>query len=120
MKESNREVLDRGSLAELLTQRARQASDLRLVLDAAVGFILAALLVAFRPPLWLPLTGLAFALGAFGSWGILDREATDSTHGKRRQQATLVSRAIMGTLGTLAALLGGLTLFFAILGYWKS
>lgn len=120
MKDANREVLDRGSLAELLTQRARQASDLRLVLDAAVGFIIAALLAAFQPPLWLPLSALAFALGAFGAWGILDRESTDLTPADRRRRAIVASRALVGALGTMAAVFGGVSLFFRLLGTWIS
>ena len=120
MKDANRDVLDRGSLTEVLTQRARQASDLRLVLNAAAGFVVAALVMVFRPPLWLPLTALGFALGAFGVWGILDREAADDTHGARRRRTAVVTRAIVGVLGTVAALLGGVSLFFGLLGTWIS
>ena len=120
MKEANREVLDRGSLAELLIQRARQASDLRLVIDAAIGFIVAALLAALRPPLWLPLAALAFALGAFGAWGILDRESSDQAQVTGRRRAIVASRVIVGALGVIAAVLGGVTLFFGLLGTWIS
>ena len=120
MKESNREVLDRGSLAELLTQRARQASDLRLVIDAAVGFVVAALMAALRPPFWVPLAALAFALGAFGAWGILDRESTDPASVTGRRRIITVSRAIVGVLGIIAAVLGGVFLFFGFLGTWIS
>ena len=120
MKEANREVLDRGSLAEVLAHRARQASDLRLVVDAAVGFVVAVLVAILRPPLWLPLAALAFALGAFGAWGILDRESTDLVSVSRRRRAIVASRAIVGTLGALAAVLGGVSLFFGLLGTWIS
>jgi hypothetical protein len=120
MKEANRDVLDRGSLAELLTQRARQASDLRLVIDAAVGFVVAALMAALRPPFWVPLAALAFALGAFGAWGILDRESTDPASVTGRRQIITVSRAIVGVLGAIAAVVGGVTLFFGLLGTWIS
>ena len=117
MKEANRDVLDRGSLADLLTQRARQASDQRLVIDAAVGFVVAALVVAFRPPLWLPLAALAFALGAFGAWGILDRESADHAG---RHRVIIASRAVVGALGIIAAVLAGVSLFFGLLGTWIS
>jgi hypothetical protein len=120
MKDANREVLDRGSLAELLAQRARQASDLRLALDAAIGFVLTALLVIFRPPLWLPLTGLAFALGAFGVWGILDREVADTNSNTTRGRSVVVVRSIVAMLGVVAAIVGGLVLFFGLLGTWIS
>lgn len=120
MKEANREVLDRGSLADLLTQRARQASDQRLVIDAAVGFVVAALVVAFRPPFWLPLAALAFALGAFGAWGILDRESADVTSVTGRRRVIIASRAVVGALGIIAAVLAGVSLFFGLLGTWIS
>ena len=120
MKEANRDVLDRGSLAELLTQRARQASDQRLVIDAAVGFVVAAVVAAFRPPLWLPLAALAFALGAFGAWGILDRESADVTSVTGRRRVIIASRAVVGALGIIAAVLAGVSLFFGLLGTWIS
>lgn len=120
MKDANREVLDRGSLAELLTQRARRSSDVRLVIDTAVGFVAAALVAVFRPPLWLPLTALAFALGAFGAWGILDRETTDLTPVGGRHRVIIASRAIVAALGAMAALFGGVGLFFGLLGTWIS
>ena len=120
MKDANREVLDRGSLAELLLQRARHASDVRLVIDAALGFVVAVLLAVFRPPFWLPLTALAFALGAFGAWGILDRELMEPSSVTPRRAVISMSRAIIGTLGLTAAVLGGLTLFFGLLGTWIS
>jgi hypothetical protein len=120
MKDANREVLDRGSLAELLTQRARHASDLRLVVDTAVGCVAAALLAVFRPPLWLPLTALAFSLGAFGAWGILDRETTDLSPLGGRRRMILAFRAVIGALGAIAAVLGAVSLFFGLLGTWIS
>ena len=120
MKEANREVLDRGSLADVLTQRARQASDLRLVIDAALGFVVAGLLAAFRPPVWLPLAALAFALGAFGAWGILDRESADLTSVTARRRVLVAARAVVGVIGTIAAVLGAVSLFFGLLGTWIS
>ena len=118
MKEANREVLDRGSLPELLVQRARNASDKRLVVDAAVGLIGAASVAVLRPPLWIPLASLAFCLGAFGVWGILDRETADSPSGGKR--LLLGARAITATLGGAAAAIFGVSLFFALLGQWIS
>ena len=120
MKEANREVLDRGSLAELLTHRARQASDLRLVIDTAAGFVVAVVIAILRPPLWVPLAALAFALGAFGAWGILDRESTDPASMTGRRRVIVASRTIVGALGALAAVVGGVSLFFGLLGTWIS
>ena len=120
MSDANRDVFDRGSLVAFLAQRARQASDLRLVLDAAAGFVIAVALLFFRPPLWLPLSALAFSLGAFGVWGILDREASYLSPGATPRRAVSVARALVAALGAVAVVLGGLSLFFALLGHWQS
>lgn len=120
MKDANRDVLDRGSLPELLTERARRSSDLRLALDAGLGFVAAALVAVFRPPLWLPLTALAFALGAFGAWGILDRETRDLAPVSGRGRVIIATRAIIAVLGVIAAVLGAVSLFFGLLGTWIS
>jgi hypothetical protein len=116
MNETNREVLDRGSLPALLVQRARQASDRRLVLDAALGLIAAASIAVLRPPLWLPLAALAFCLGAFGAWGILDREAVDAAAVGNRAKVLSWARGGVALVGGASAILFGVTLFFALLG----
>jgi hypothetical protein len=113
MKEANRDVLDRGSLPELLVSRARQSSDRRLAVDAAIGIVLAAVVAILRPPLWIPLTALAVCLGAYGAWGILDRELADAAAGKR---ALAVGRGFVAVVGAAAALLFGISLFFGLLG----
>lgn len=116
MKEANRDVLDRGSLPQMLAQRARQASDRRLALDAALGLIAAAGLSVLRPPLWIPLSALAFCLGAFGVWGILDREAVDAGDSGNRARILSWARGGVALIGGAAAVLFGITLFFALLG----
>lgn len=116
MKEANRDVLDRGSLPELLVQRARRASDKRLVVDAAVGLIAAALVATLRPPLWVPLAALGFALGAFGIWGILDREAADAALSGQHTRSVTLARAVIAILGVLAIALFAVTFFFSMLG----
>jgi hypothetical protein len=114
MPEANSEVFDRGSLPELLANRARQATDRRLALDAAIGLVWAGAVAVFRPPLWVPLCALAMALAAFGVWGIMDREAHDAT-GTR---ATLLHSACatVALLGAISVTVFGVTLFFALLG----
>ena len=115
MKDANREVLDQGSLPALLAGRARQSSDRRLAADAAVGVIVAASLAVLRPPLWVPLAALAATLGAYGAWGILDREMRDAG-GPPRTRLLQWARAIVALLGVAAAMIFGLTLFGALLG----
>ena len=120
MKEANRDVLDQGSLPEMLAQRARQASDRRLALDAALGLIAAASFAVLRPPLWIPLTALAFCLGAFGAWGILDRELVDSAGAAPRARFFGWARGVVAVLGGAAAVFFGVSLFFALLGPIRS
>jgi len=120
MKEANREVLDRGTLPDLLVERARNASDKRLVLDAAVGLVGATSVAVLRPPLWIPLASLAFCLGAFGIWGILDRETADASRSRSGTRFILGARAIAAALGGMAAAIFGVSLFFALLGQWIS
>ena len=115
MKDANREVLDRGSLPELLANRARQSTDRRLAMNAVGGLIIAVAVVVLRPVLWIPVGALALAIGAFGIWGILDRELQESKGSKAAATLTW-ARGIVGALGGLAAVLSGLTLFFALLG----
>lgn len=120
MKDANREVLDRGTLPDMLVNRARQSSDRRLVLNAAIGLVVAAAFAVLRPPLWVPLTALALCFGAFGVWGILDREASDAAAPGSRTRIVSAARATVAILGTAAAVLFGVTLFFALMGPWIS
>lgn len=112
MKEANREVLDRGSLPELLVARARLASDRRLVLNAVVGLVGASGSAILRPPLWMPLTALAFCLSAYGIWGILDREVADET----QRRGLRLARDTVAVMGAVAAAVFGISLLFAMLG----
>lgn len=118
MANAGRDVLDQGSLPALLANRARQASDRRLVLDAAAGVLAATTVLIFRPPLWISLAPLAAAFAMFGVWGILDRELQEPHASPRR--LLRAARGTVLTVGTLAGVFGAITLFFATLGLWKS
>ena len=107
------------SLVEFLTARARRVSDTRLVLDVAVGLVMALLAVIWRPNGWLLLVSAAACLASFGGWAITDRELrerpVDVTHGILRM--TRVIAACLGALGAGALLIGLLGL---ALGTWIS
>ena len=118
MNEANRDVFDRGSLPELLANRARQASDKRLALDVGAGLLIASAVLILRPPLWIPLTALGFCFVAFGAWGILEREAVDASGSSKR--AITAGRNAAALLGGAAAIVFGLSLFFSALGMWIS
>jgi len=118
MKEANHDVLDRGSLPALLMNRARLASDRQLVVNAATGLVAAVSIAILKPPLWITLFALACSLGAFGLWGILDREVAEVKPSSKR--ALLAARGLVAVTGTLAAILFGVSLFFSLLGTWIS
>ncbi len=103
------------SLPEFLVQRARAASDSRLVLDASLGVAVAALAVLFRPKGWLVLLGAGLVFACYGTWGITDREL--------REHPLPWLRALRGAalvVGVLAALLVILTVLGGALGTWIS
>jgi hypothetical protein len=112
----------RDSLPQFLAQRARNASDGRLALDAAGGLIAvaAAMVVASPGNLVLAAAGTCFL--AFGVWGIMDREL-----GERLGTIGPVGRALLVTfraLATVLGVIGGLGLVFGGLavglGTWIS
>ena len=110
------------TLPELLAARARDASDRRLALDAAIGSLAACALAYWRPAAWLPLLGAALCFAAFGVWGIAMRElgeraARDAEAGTRALRALRVVAAIAGGVGTAMLLFGGLG---TLLGTWIS
>ena len=119
MKEANRDVLDQGSLPQLLLQRVRHTSDRRLVIDAALGLTIAALVAILRPPFWMQFAALGACLGAFGLWGILDREASDADN-TRQAKVLVFARNAIGISGAAVAVFFGVTLFFRLLGTWIS
>ncbi|HEX9563347.1 MAG TPA: hypothetical protein VF981_05230 [Gemmatimonadaceae bacterium] len=121
MAEPSHDVLDGGSLPALLAARARQASDRRLAIDAGLGVAVLVAVLIFRPPLWWSFAGLAACFGSFGIWGILDRELRQPLAGREPARRVLaIARATVATFGAFCGVMGALTLFFAMLGPWKS
>lgn len=110
----NREL----TLVAFLATRARGASDGRLAVHAGVGLVAAVVALLTRPPLWLPLVLLALALGAFGAWGIADRELGERQAAGRAQRGLRLVRDAVAVAGALAAIAAALLLFFGALGTW--
>jgi hypothetical protein len=106
------------SLGDFLVARARAASNLRLAADAGGGLIAAVAVAILRPPLWPALLAAAVTFAAYGTWAILDRELTGAPvappAGRRR--LLVAGRAVTAVVGVLAAVLGGLVVFFVALG----
>lgn len=110
------------SLPQFLAQRARNASDGRLVLDGAAGLLLATGAAVARPLGWMILAPAGGCLAAFGFWGIIDRELSE-----RRPRIGTVARALLQTARVVAAglgVLGGLGVIYGslavMLGTWIS
>lgn len=108
------------TLAGVLAGRARQASDGRLVLDAASGLVVGALAIAFRPPAWPVVLSAAVSILAFGTWGISDRALRDTDAGSRGAQVLRLLCIAMATLGALGAVMLAATTMAFMLGTWIS
>jgi hypothetical protein len=110
------------SLAQFLMQRARNASDQRLAIDSGGGLLALLTVVLWRGPYWFLLACAAVAVGAYGTWGITDRELTELP-AERHRAAHMALRAARGIAAVLTAL-AILTLIFgvpaALLGTWIS
>jgi len=117
MKEANQDVIDRGSLPQLLANRARLASDRKLVANAGTGLVVAVSTAILRPPFWIPLFALACCVSAYGLWGILDREIGEVKPSSRR--VLTFARGLVAAAGAVAAILFGITLLFTMLGTWN-
>ena len=112
----------RDSLPRFLAQRARNASDGRLALNAAAGLIAAAAAAVVPSPGNVVLGAAGTCFFAFGLWGITDREL-----GERREAigpiggvllvAARAFAAVVGLVGGLGVIFGGLSL---ALGRWVS
>jgi fatty acid desaturase len=101
------------SLFAVLAVRARRTSDGVLAALAAIGGVAAVALAAVRPAWW------AFALplvsaGAFGLWGILERETAErgAVRSARYDRAMGAAQWVAVTIGTVCAIVT----VFAVLG----
>lgn len=108
------------TLAQLLSARARGASDLRLAIDVAAGVVIAFAVTVWQPPAWPVLLSAGLCFATFGAWGITDRELRERGEGAPGARWLRVCRrtaALLGVLAGVALLLGVLAL---ALGTWIS
>ncbi len=61
------------TLAEVLSHRARNTPQSRLVIDIVGGLAIAALTAWARPTGWVTVASGAICLAAYGTWGWVDR-----------------------------------------------
>jgi hypothetical protein len=92
------------SLMEFLSSRARHASDARLALDAAGGFIVALSATVWHGPGWRLIALAAICFLAYGVWGIVDRELHERPTASGRMRLVLeVARGSAIVVGISAA-----------------
>lgn len=88
------------TLGEFLASRARSASELRLVGDAAFSIFAAVAVGVWRGPLWDVRIAIALCFLAFGIWGVADRDLARRSDAPRRDlivpRTTRVAAAILG------------------------
>jgi hypothetical protein len=97
-----------------LAARARRTADGALAIDAAIGCAWLAALIAWHPAWW-QFVVAPVAIGAFGLWGIVDRELVTATMPSRRR-VLLIGRAVAAAVGTLAVLLSAFRVLGALIG----
>ena len=112
------------NLLQFLSARARGASDARLALDAAIGLVVAVIVVIWRPPGWYFVASAGLCFAAFGGWGIADRELREHQVQASRSVGALrllqLARVITATLGAFAAGALLIGLLGVALGTWIS
>jgi hypothetical protein len=111
------------TIYDVLGDRARRASDARLAIDASVGVVAILSLPFVRPLLW----GLVLPfviVGAYGLWGIADRELADDAAvpaspdapvSSKRDVLVFIKRMAV-VLGTAAAIVGAAMFMVMALG----
>ena len=104
------------TLFELVTALLQRASDGQLVAACATGLAGVAVILLLRPSWW-RLTLPLIVLGAFGAWGIAERER--DARGVRRGAATLV-RIVAILAAAAAAIATVLAMMSVALGTWIS
>lgn len=97
-----------------LAAKARRSSDGALAAESAVGALLFLALLAWRPSWW-QFVLAPLAIGAFGLWGIADRELADATTTTRRR-ALVAARWITAALGTILVLVSAFRIVGAVVG----
>lgn len=109
------------SLSEFLSSRARHASDARLALDVACGFVVAVAAALWHGPGWHLITPAAVCFLAYGAWGIADRELLERPDASVRIRVLLQwARRVAVVIGLGAAITLVLTGMAVALGSVKS
>jgi hypothetical protein len=88
------------TLGEFLASRARSASEMRLVGDAAFSVVAAVAVGVWRGPLWDVRVAIALCVLAFGVWGVADRDLASRAGATARHlllpRVTRIAAAMLG------------------------
>lgn len=104
LPEEERQEEREETLGEFLASRARSASEIRLVGDAAFSIFAAVAVGVWRGPLWDVRIAIALCFLAFGIWGVADRDLARRPDAPRRERLVLrVTRIAAALLGFGAA-----------------
>jgi hypothetical protein len=105
------------SLPEFLSARARHASDARLAIDVAAGFVVGIAATFWRGRGWTIIASAALCFLAYGAWGIVDRELRERAVSRPDRHAALrATRIIAAFMGAGAALSFIVSVLFVLLG----
>lgn len=91
------------SLTAFLARRARTSSDARLIIDAVVGFVVAAAALLAQGPIWYLFTSAGICFLSFGAWGIADRELAEREGSVRAVRLLGIARFATAVIGFIAA-----------------
>lgn len=110
------------SLRSVLAERARAASDGRLILDVAAGLLVVLALAIWHPRAWVIPLSMGVTLAAYGAWGLVDREIAEraAAGNGRFVRALRILRGVALVVGVLAAVVACFAVLGIGLGEWKS
>ena len=110
------------SLRSILAERARAASDGRLILDVAAGLLVVLALAIWHPRVWVAPLSMGVTLAAYGAWGLVDREIAEraAVADSRLARVLRILRGFAAIAGVLAAVVACFAILKIGLGEWKS
>ncbi len=110
------------SLRSVLAERARAASDTRLILDVAAGLLVILAIAIWHPRIWVAPLCMGATLAAYGAWGLADREIAERAAAAdgRFARSLRILRGFAVVAGVLAAVVACFAILKIGLGEWKS
>lgn len=110
------------SLGALLHERALKSSQMRLMLDIALGAAFAAASWWFHPKFWIVLVSAGLCFVCYGAWAIAERELENSVDTMSQFEEYVLGgiRVVALLAGVASALVMTFSLITKMLGTWIS